>query len=123
MSSTPRTLLRGLALAAIVAGFAAGAGPAQADYGTSCPAEPVTQLADGTFIYSNEAGDAGCVTAQVYANGAARVDSVVAAPGWTYQVKSSGGTTNGSRVQVEFTQTATKAKVSVRMEAGRTVIK
>jgi hypothetical protein len=124
MTATPRTLLRGLALAATVAGFAAAsAGPAQADYGASCPAEPVTQLADGTFIYSNEAGDAGCVTAQVYANGAARVYSVVAAPGWSYQVKSSGGTTDGSRVQVEFTQTATRAKVSVRMEAGRTVIK
>jgi hypothetical protein len=63
------------------------------------------------------------VTAQVFANGASRLYNVVVAPGWTSQVKSSGGTTSGSRVQVEFTQTATKAKVSVRMEAGKTVIK
>jgi hypothetical protein len=123
MPVTPRTLLRGLALAATVAGFAAAAGPAQADYGTYCPADPVSSLPDGTFIYSNEAADAGCVTAQVFANGAARLYSVVAAPGWTYQVKSSGATTTASRIQVEFTQTATRAKVSVRMEAGRTVIK
>jgi hypothetical protein len=123
MTPTPRTLLRGLALAAAVAGFAAAAGPAQADYATYCPADPVTALADGTSIYSNAAGDAGCVTAQVFPNGAARVYSIVVAPGWTYQVKSSGGTTNGSRVQVEFAETATKAKVSVRMEAGKTIIK
>jgi hypothetical protein len=126
MTATPRTLVRGLALAAAVAGFATAgfaASPAQADYGTYCPADPVSYLADGSLIYSNEAADAGCVTAQVYANGAARVYDIVAAPGWTYQVKSSGGTTNGSRVQVDFTNTATKAKVSVRMEAGKTVIK
>jgi hypothetical protein len=123
MTAMPRTLLRGLAAAAAVAGLAVAAGPAQADYGTYCPADPVSSLADGSFIYSNEAADAGCVTAQVFANGASRLYNVVVAPGWTSQVKSSGGTTSGSRVQVEFTQTATKAKVSVRMEAGKTVIK
>lgn len=123
MIATPRTLLRAVALAATVAGFAAAAGPAQADFATYCPADPVTSLPDGSFLYSNAAGDAGCVTAQVSANGAARVYDIVVAPGWTAQVKSSGGTTNGSRVQVEFTQAATKAKVSVRMEAGKTVVK
>jgi hypothetical protein len=123
MTSNARTLMRGIALAATVTGFAVAPGAAHADYDTWCPAEPVSYFADGSFIYSNAAGDAGCVTAQVFPNGAARVYKIVVAPGWSYQVKSSGGTTNGSRVQVDFTQSGTKAKVSVRMEAGRTVIK
>jgi hypothetical protein len=115
-----RTALRAAA-ALVVAGGLAGA-PAQAAE-PLCPPDPVEHLADGSFLYSNQAGDAGCVTAQVFANGAARVYRVTVAPGWTAQVKSSGGTTNGSRVQVEFSNPATKARVSVRMEAGRTVIK
>jgi hypothetical protein len=123
MTATPRTLLRGLALAAAVAALAAAAGPAQADSGTYCAADPVEYLADGSFVYSNEAPGAGCVTAQVFPNGAARVYRVVAAAGWTYQVKSSGATTNGSRVQVEFSNPATKQRASVRMEAGRTDIR
>ena len=36
---------------------------------------------------------------------------------------SSGGTTNGSRVQVEFSNPATKQRASGRMEAGTTVIR
>jgi hypothetical protein len=110
-----------LAAGAIVAGIAAA--PAQADYDTYCPAEPVTYFADGSFIYSNAANDAGCVTAQVFPSGGARLYRVVVAPGWTYKVKSNGGSTSGSRVEVQFDNAATRERVSVRMEAGRTVIK
>lgn len=43
-------------------------------------------------------------------------------PGWTYGRASDGGTTNCSRVEVEFTNTATKERVSVGTAAGGTVI-
>jgi hypothetical protein len=115
---------RSVVAAAVVAASLAAAAPAgAADPVSYCPADPVTSFPDGSFIYSNQAGDAGCVTARVFPNGAARLDSVVVAPGWTYSVKSNGGTTNKSRVEVQFTQTATRNRVDVRMEAGKTVIK
>lgn len=50
------------------------------------------------------------------------VTAVVGTPNWTYGVTSDGGTTNCSRVEVEFTNTATKERVSVRTAAGGTVI-
>jgi hypothetical protein len=109
-------------LAALVVAAGLAAAPAQAAE-PLCPPDPVELFADGSFVYSNQAGDAGCVTARVFANGAARLERVVVAPGWTFQVKASGGTSNGSRVQVEFSNRATKERVSVRMEAGRTVIR
>jgi hypothetical protein len=116
-----RTARRGLLAAAIVGALAAA--PAQADDVQYCPADPVEYLADGSFIYSNEAAGAGCVTARVYPNGAASLYRVVVAPGWTYKVKSSGGTTNRSRVEVAFENRTTGERVNVRMEAGKTVIK
>jgi hypothetical protein len=109
-----------LLVAALAAGLAAA--PAQAADETYCPADPVTSFADGSFIYSNGT-DAGCVTAQVFPSGGARLYSVVVAPGWTHKVKSSGGTSNGSRVEVQFDNPTTRQRVTIRMEAGRTVIK
>jgi hypothetical protein len=90
---------------------------------TYCPPEPVVLFADGTATYSNEAGGGGCVVARTFPGGGARLEQVILAPGWTYVVKDDGGTTNRSRVQVQFTETATRRRVDVRMEAGRTVIK
>jgi hypothetical protein len=113
-----RTARRGLLLAAVAAGLAVS--PAQAAYETWCPADPVEYFADGSFIYSNGT-DAGCVTARVHPSGGASLYRVVVAPGWTYKVKSNGGTTNGSRVEVQFERG--RERVSIRMEAGRTVIK
>jgi len=125
LTLTPRTLRRRTAAAAVLATAAAGlaaASPASAlSYEDVCGTNPDTVFADGSITYSNAAGEAGCVTAHVFLNGNAELYRVQVQPGWSYQVKSNGGSTDGSRVEVLFTRG--KDKVSVRMEAGRTVIK
>jgi hypothetical protein len=68
----------------------------------------------------NYAGDAGCVGVRV-ADGTLRLAWVVLASGWTYVVKSDGAGTN-SRVQLQFTQTATRRTIDFRFEFGKTVI-
>jgi hypothetical protein len=68
----------------------------------------------------NYAGDAGCVGVRV-ADGTLRLAWVVLADGWTYVVKSD-GTGTASRVQLQFTQTATSRKIDFRFEFGKTVI-
>jgi hypothetical protein len=65
----------------------------------------------------NYAGDAGCVGVQVGA-GTLRLAWVVLADGWTYVVQSNGP----SRVQLQFTQTATGRKIDFRVEFGKTKI-
>jgi hypothetical protein len=46
-------------------------------------------------------------------------------PGWTYQVKSAGGTaaSSGSRVEIRFENKSTKQTVNFRFEPGKTVIR
>jgi hypothetical protein len=45
---------------------------------------------------------------------------VIAAPGWTYVVKSNGG--DHDRVQVQLTNSTTRERVEFRIEPGKTVI-
>lgn len=68
----------------------------------------------------NYAGDAGCVGVQVGA-GTLRLAWVVLADGWTYVVQSNGVGTL-SRVQLQFTQTATGRNIDFRFEFGKTKI-
>ena len=68
----------------------------------------------------NYAGDAGCVGVRV-GSGTLRLAWVVLADGWTYVVKSNGTGTN-SRVELQFTQTATGRKIDFRFEFGKTKI-
>ena len=68
----------------------------------------------------NYAGDAGCVGVRV-GDGTLRLAWVVLADGWTYVVKSNGTGTN-SRVELQFTQTATGRKIDFRFEFGKTKI-
>jgi len=46
-------------------------------------------------------------------------------PGWTYQIKSAGGTTasDKNRVEIRFTNTSTKSDFTFRYEPGKTVIR
>jgi hypothetical protein len=43
-------------------------------------------------------------------------------PGWTYQVKSAGGTSDKDRVEIRFSNRATSQTVDFRYEPGRTKI-
>jgi hypothetical protein len=78
-------------------------------------------LPDGSSIFSNQAGDAGCITVRV-SGSTLRLYRVTLTPGWTSTVTSNGEGTN-SRVAVDFNETATGRKVEARIEFGKTVIK
>jgi hypothetical protein len=77
---------------------------------------------DGSSIFTNQAGTAGCVIAKVSATATVSLVGVVvnSAEGWTYVVNSGGGT-NG-RVDVTFTNTKTRQTINARIEPGKTRI-
>ena len=56
-----------------------------------------------------------------YPAGYLRLDSVILAAGWTYVVRKNGEGTS-SRVELQFTETATGRKVDFRVEFGKTRI-
>jgi len=88
-----------------------------------CPgdgAEWVYGLADGSTVFANDSGG-GCVWVRSHPAGYLRLDHVDLAPGWTYVVKSN-GEGSASRVQLQFTETATGARVDFRVEYGKTRI-
>jgi hypothetical protein len=100
-------------------GGATAPAPVVASY---CPADSwVVDYPDGSTSFANEASGAGCVWVRSYPAGYLRLDSVTLAPGWTYVVESNGEGTN-SRVQLQFTETATGRKVDFRVEYGKTRI-
>jgi hypothetical protein len=78
-------------------------------------------LADGSTVFSNQAGDAGCITVRV-AGSTLRLYDIALTPGWTYDVKSNGEGTN-SRVLVDFSNPTTGGKVEARIEFGKTWIR
>jgi len=95
--------------------------PPSASY---CPQDPdqwVVAQPDGSTIFANEASGAGCVFVRSYLAGYLRLDSVILAPGWTYVVQKNGEGTS-SRVELQFTETATGRKVDFRVEFGKTRI-
>ena len=88
--------------------------PAQCDY-------LVDGLTDDGLgaIFSNQVGDAGCVTV-VSRSGGISLYRVLVSDGWTYKVDSSGGS---SGVRVTFTQTVTGWQSSARISPGKTEIR
>ena len=135
MSSTFRVLVSSFVVAlaavtlAVAPAFAKGGGgsgggttpPPVASY---CPQDPdqwVVVQPDGSTIFANEASGAGCVFVRSYLAGYLRLDSVILAPGWTYVVQKNGEGTS-SRVELQFTETATGRKVDFRVEFGKTRI-
>jgi hypothetical protein len=125
--TTPRTIL--LAAAVIAAAALAAAGPASAKGGSPTAPPAPTVLCDyaldgptdAGYVFSNQAGDAGCITVISTASGI-RLYALALTPGWTADVKSDGeGSTAG--VRVLFTRTATGDKVDARIEPGKTWIR
>lgn len=76
---------------------------------------------DAGYVFSNQAGDAGCITV-ISANSGIRLYALALTPGWTADVKSNGGGTVGG-VRVVFTQTQTGQKVDAKIEPGKTWIR
>ncbi|MFL5947536.1 MAG: hypothetical protein ACJ743_03660 [Gaiellaceae bacterium] len=116
------------ALFVVPAALAKGGGttttPAPAPSASYCPQDPdqwVVAQPDGSTIFANEVSGAGCVFVRSYLAGYLRLDSVVLAPGWTYVVLKNGEGTS-SRVELQFTETATGNKVDFRTEYGKTRI-
>ncbi len=102
-------------------GGGGGTLPAPTSY---CPQDPALWSVvqpDGSTIFANEASGAGCVFVRSYLAGYLRLDSVILAPGWTYVVKKNGEGTS-SRVELQFTETATGNKVDFLIEFGKTRI-
>jgi len=118
-----RRLVPPLVVAALAAATLAVA-PTASAAGSYCPEDPalwVVQEPDGSTVFANEASGAGCVFVRSFPAGYLRLDSVILAPGWTYDVKKNGeGTT--SRVELRFKETATGKTVDFRVEYGKTRI-
>jgi hypothetical protein len=134
MTSLPRRATSAIVASLSLIAVVGLAGPAAAQGGNPAPTAPAPVLLDcfGDFgdptipnmtepdVAVNYAGDAGCVGVRV-GDGTLRLAWVVLADGWTYVVKSN-GTGTLSRVQLQFTQTATGRKIDFRFEYGKTKI-
>ena len=105
-----------------LAGLGAAGSAHAADPASLCPTD-TTIYAPSEILATNQVGSAGCVTISINAAGGAKIAWVETQPGWTYSIKSAGVTSNGSRVQIEFVNKATRAKASLRWESGKVVIK
>ena len=105
------------------AALAKGGSPAPAPSapGVYCDWTLDGPTADGGDVFSNQAGDAGCLSVKQL-NGRLSLYGVTLTPGWTYEVVSNGEGTD-STVRVKFTETATGRRVDARVEFGRTYIK
>jgi hypothetical protein len=117
-----RRLFPPIVVAALAAASLAVAPTASA--ATYCPEDPalwVVLQSDGSTIFANEASGAGCVFVRSFPAGYLRLDSVILAPGWTYEVKKNGEGTS-SRVELRFKETATGKTVDFRVEFGKTRI-
>jgi hypothetical protein len=87
----------------------------QCDYAQDGP------TADGGSVFSNQVGDAGCISV-IQQGSTLRLYTIALTPGWTYTVISNGEGTN-SRVAVEFANPATGQRAEARIEFGKTVIR
>jgi hypothetical protein len=133
-------VLAGLSLAAppaLARGGSGGGGGGSGSGGgttTTAPAPdpaPFVDICDGYFnlppypdgslpLVNRTAG--GCVIIRHYLSGVNLLDQVILVPGWSYTIVSNGGGTN-SRVQLDFTNSTTGQTASIRVEAGKTVIR
>jgi hypothetical protein len=94
-------------------------GPAPTPDAVVCDTSADGIVGPDQVIFSNQIGDAGCVT--VIGNEfALSLYRLAVSPGWTAQVDSSGGT---GGVRVTFTQTATRYEVSARIAPGKTEVR
>lgn len=125
----PSRLLAGLLVSGTLAlgGVAFGAPTAHAN--AVCDAyieQGFVYDAQGNSIITNNVGapggvDVGCVRTRHTSTGGTSLLEVIVNPGWSYRVKSSGGSGSGSKVAVEFTNTTLKLKSSYMIRAGKVV--
>ena len=118
--------------AALAAATLALPGAALAKGGDKPPAQPAPPpvlcdyaadgpTADGLgYVFSNQAGDAGCITV-VSSSSGIRLCALALTPGWTADVKSDGGGSDGG-VRVVF-ESSTGQKVDAKIEPGKTWIR
>jgi hypothetical protein len=74
---------------------------------------------DGSSIFTNQVSDAGCLTVRAAA-GTVFFYSATTNTGWTYTINSGGGTKG--RVDVTFTNSATRQTIKALVEPGKTKI-
>src|SRR5262249_17934751 len=121
----PATLLATAALALPATALAKGGGgsstppPAPDPAIVQCDYRLDGSTPEGS-VFSNQAGEAGCISV-INSGTSLRLYALALTPGWTADVKSSGGSSGG--VRVLFTRTATGDRVEARIEPGKTVIK
>jgi hypothetical protein len=112
---------------------AKGGGGGGGGGGTSTPtpppaADPCAPLvgkvyADGTLADNYLAGIiGGCAVIRFNNDFTFTVYEVLPLPGWTYQLDQR-HQTNGDRVTIEYTETATGRKTSLMEEPGKTIVK
>src|SRR3954451_12578640 len=97
-----------IVVAALAAATLAVAPTASAATSTYCPQDPalwVVVQPDGSTVFANEASGAGCVFVRSFPAGYLRLDSVILAPVWTYEVSKNGEGTS-SRVDFRISYTA-----------------
>jgi hypothetical protein len=83
----------------------------------ACADPRIAALADDGDLLINYAGNAGCVAVRSV-NGGPRLEVVVLNPGWSYTSK--GSTSDGSRVQLQFSGPTSRDRVDFRIEPGKT---
>jgi hypothetical protein len=83
-----------------------------------------TTYADGTVAgdFNIYAIVGGCAVIGFHDDFTATVYQVVPEPGWTYRLDVRDGS-DGTRVTIEYTETATGKRTSLQVEPGKTVIK
>jgi hypothetical protein len=116
--------------AALAAAALALPGAALAKGASEPPPSAPTVLCDyaldgpaaGGYVFSNQAGDAGCITVVSLDSGIVKLYALALTPGWTADVKADGDTSAGG-VRVVFTNKATGQKVDAKIESGKTWIR
>ena len=106
---------------ALAKGGDGGASPVPSAPAVQCDYSLDGPTADGGYVFSNQVGDAGCLSV-VQRDSTLRFYSVQLTPGWTYRVTSDAEGTN-SRVAVEFENPITGQRAEARIEFGKTVIR
>lgn len=110
-------VLASLSVAAVAAGLLATSPALASSTPNYCPFSG-TQFRDGMQEFTVNANGAGCLVIGTTQGAVSMVD-LVAAPGWTYEIKDN----DGDRVEVRFANQSTDDRAEVRVEPGKTEVK
>lgn len=90
--------------------------PAQAAFALTVPDDCALSTVGG--IITNPVGNVGCVTTSHDGTFGSHLVSAQVIDGWTYRVKSEGGSTPSSKVEVEFIRAANGDKCTYMIRSG-----